>query len=351
MKSTTTDSKTKKTTSENAWTKQSAKSDNKEDITKEPLDTFTARMKAAKKLKEVKEGVATTKSWNSAGEARQMKFKPGQKLIVQEDGSFAFADEDDVNSKDSDAGLQKRNEETSKVLRARSPRNKTTRRRATWPRKEIQSPPPATSPPPPSPSPPPPNAPVVQPAAVQPVAIDPTQTAQMLYQQNIAAMNNQMMNGAAANNNMNNNNNANTNMGNNFRLSSENLDAVAMAKLEHDTANRNALELYDISNQNRDAAELARSEHETAMHWRQEAQKNLRTFRATAAKKAISEENAAQQQEKLQNLNALVSEFKKALVEETALRRKADIEKKIWLAITNKRRLKSPRRHQKHKVV
>ena len=74
----------------------------------------------------------------------------------------------------------------------------------------------------------------------------------MLYQQNIAAMNNQMMNGAAANNNMNNNNNANTNMGNNFRLSSENLDAVAMAKLEHDTANRNALELYDISNQNRD---------------------------------------------------------------------------------------------------
>ena len=326
MKSTTTDSKTKKTTSENAWTKQSAKSDNKEDITKEPLDTFTARMKAAKKLKEVKEGVATTKSWNSAGEARQMKFKPGQKLIVQEDGTFAFADEDDVNSKDSDAGLQKRNEETSKVLRSLSEEQDYSSS-SDVAEKEIQSPPPATSPPPPSPSPPPPNAPVVQPAAVQPVAIDPTQTAQMLYQQNIAAMNNQMMNGAAANNNMNNNNNANTNMGNNFRLSSENLDAVAMAKLEHDTANRNALELYDISNQNRDAAELARSEHETAMHWRQEAQKNLERLEATAAKKAISEENAAQQQEKLQNLNALVSEFKKALVEETALRRKADIEK------------------------
>ena len=326
MTSTTTDSKTKKTTSENAWTKQSAKSDNKEDITKEPLDTFTARMKAAKKLKEVKEGVATTKSWNSAGEARQMKFKPGQKLIVQEDGSFAFADEDDVNSKDSDAGLQKRNEETSKVLRSLSEEQDYSSS-SDVAEKEIQSPPPATSPPPPSPSPPPPNAPVVQPAAVQPVAIDPTQTAQMLYQQNIAAMNNQMMNGAAANNNMNNNNNANANMGNNFRLSSENLDAVAMAKLEHDTANRNALELYDISNQNRDAAELARSEHETAMHWRQEAQKNLERLEATAAKKAISEENAAQQQEKLQNLNALVSEFKKALVEETALRRKADIEK------------------------
>ena len=248
MKSTTTDSKTKKTTSENAWTKQSAKSDNKEDITKEPLDTFTARMKAAKKLKEVKEGVATTKSWNSAGEARQMKFKPGQKLIVQEDGSFAFADEDDVNSKDSDAGLQKRNEETSKVLRSLSEEQDYSSS-SDMAEKEIQSPPPATPPPPPPPSPPPPNAPVVQPAAVQPVAIDPTQTAQMLYQQNIAAMNNQMMNGAAANNNMNNNNNANTNMGNNFRLSSENLDAVAMAKLEHDTANRNALELYDISNQ------------------------------------------------------------------------------------------------------
>ena len=63
------------------------------------------------------------------------------------------------------------------------------------------------------------------------------------------------------------------------------------------------------------------------MHWRQEAQKNLERLEATAAKKAISEENAAQQQEKLQNLNALVSEFKKALVEETSLRRKADIEK------------------------
>ena len=84
------------------------------------MDTFAARMKAAKKLKEVKEGGAATKSWNSAGEAHQMKFKPGQKLIVQEDGTFAFADEDDVNSKDSDAGLQKRNEETSKVLRSLS---------------------------------------------------------------------------------------------------------------------------------------------------------------------------------------------------------------------------------------
>ena len=143
----------------------------------------------------------------------------------------------------------------------------------------------------------------------------------MLYQQNIAAMNNQMMMNAAAagTNNNNNNANSNANVGNNFKLTSENLDAVAMAKLEHDTANRNALELYDISNQNRDAAELARSEHETAMHWRQEAQKNLERLEATAAKKAISEENAAQQQEKLQNLNALVSEFKKALVEETAL--------------------------------
>ena len=256
-----------------------------------------------------------------------MKFKPGQKLIVQEDGSFAFADEDDVNSKDSDAGLQKRNEETSKVLRSLSEDQDSSSSPSSSDvnEKEVQSPPPAISPPPPSPSPPPPNAPVAQPVAVQPAAIDPTQTAQMLYQQNIAAMNNQMMMNAAASNN--NNANANANMGSNFKLTSENLDAVAMAKLEHDTANRNALELYDISNQNRDAAELARSEHETAMHWRQEAQKNLERLEATAAKKAISEENAAQQQEKLQNLNALVSEFKKALVEETALRRKADIEK------------------------
>ena len=276
-----TDEKTKRSSSfENASTKQSSKSNNKDDNT-EPVDTFAARMKAAKKLKEVKEGGAATKSWNSAGEAHQMKFKPGQKLIVQEDGTFAFADEDDVNSKDSDAGLQKRNEETSKVLRSLS---------------EEQ---------------------------------DSSSSSQMLYQQNIAAMNNQMMMNAAAagTNNNNNNANSNANVGNNFKLTSENLDAVAMAKLEHDTANRNALELYDISNQNRDAAELARSEHETAMHWRQEAQKNLERLEATAAKKAISEENAAQQQEKLQNLNALVSEFKKALVEETALRRKADIEK------------------------
>ena len=276
-----TDEKTKKSSSfENASTKQSSKSKNKDDNT-EPVDTFAARMKAAKKLKEVKEGGAATKSWNSAGEAHQMKFKPGQMLIVQEDGTFAFANEDDVNSKDSDAGLQKRNEETSKVLRSLS---------------EEQ---------------------------------DSSSSSQMLYQQNIAAMNNQMMMNAAAagTNNNNNNANSNANVGNNFKLTSENLDAVAMAKLEHDTANRNALELYDISNQNRDAAELARSEHETAMHWRQEAQKNLERLEATAAKKAISEENAAQQQEKLQNLNALVSEFKKALVEETALRRKADIEK------------------------
>ena len=115
-----TDEKTKKSSSfENASTKQSSKSNNKDDNT-EPVDTFAARMKAAKKLKEVKEGVTATKSWNSAGEAHQMKFKPGQKLIVQEDGSFAFADEDDFNSKDSDAGLQKRNEETSKVLRSLS---------------------------------------------------------------------------------------------------------------------------------------------------------------------------------------------------------------------------------------
>lgn len=276
-----TDEKTKKSSSfENASTKQSSKSKNKDDNT-EPVDTFAARMKAAKKLKEVKEGGAATKSWNSAGGAHQMKFKPGQMLIVQEDGTFAFADEDDVNSKDSDAGLQKRNEETSKVLRSLS---------------EEQ---------------------------------DSSSSSQMLYQQNIAAMNNQMMMNAAAagTNNNNNNANSNANVGNNFKLTSENLDAAAMAKLEHDTANRNALELYDISNQNRDAAELARSEHETAMHWRQEAQKNLERLEATAAKKAISEENAAQQQEKLQNLNALVSEFKKALVEETALRRKADIEK------------------------
>jgi len=325
-----TDEKTKKSSSfENASTKQSSKSNNKDDNT-EPVDTFAARMKAAKKLKEVKEGGAATKSWNSAGEAHQMKFKPGQKLIVQEDGTFAFADEDDVNSKDSDAGLQKRNEETSKVLRSLSEeQGSSSSSSSDVTDKEVQSPPPAISPPPPSPSPPPPNAPVAQPAVVQPAAIDPTQTAQMLYQQNIAAMNNQMMMNAAAagTNNNNNNANSNANVGNNFKLTSENLDAVAMAKLEHDTANRNALELYDISNQNRDAAELARSEHETAMHWRQEAQKNLERLEATAAKKAISEENAAQQQEKLQNLNALVSEFKKALVEETALRRKADIEK------------------------
>ena len=324
-----TDEKTKKSSSsENASTKQSSKSNNKDDNT-EPVDTFAARMKAAKKLKEVKEGGAATKSWNSAGEAHQMKFKPGQKLIVQEDGTFAFADEDDVNSKDSDAGLQKRNEETSKVLRSLSEEQDSSSSSSDVTDKEVQSPPPAISPPPPSPSPPPPNAPVAQPAAVQPAVIDPTQTAQMLYQQNIAAMNNQMMMNAvaASTNNNNNNANSNANVGNNFKLTSENLDAVAMAKLEHDTANRNALELYDISNQNRDAAELARSEHETAMHWRQEAQKNLERLEATAAKKAISEENAAQQQEKLQNLNALVSEFKKALVEETALRRKADIEK------------------------
>ena len=325
-----TDEKTKKSSSfENASTKQSSKSNNKDDNT-EPVDTFAARMKAAKKLKEVKEGGTATKSWNSAGEAHQMKFKPGQKLIVQEDGTFAFADEDDVNSKDSDAGLQKRNEETSKVLRSLSEeQGSSSSSSSDVTDKEVQSPPPAISPPPPSPSPPPPNAPVAQPAVVQPAAIDPTQTAQMLYQQNIAAMNNQMMMNAAAagTNNNNNNANSNANVGNNFKLTSENLDAVAMAKLEHDTANRNALELYDISNQNRDAAELARSEHETAMHWRQEAQKNLERLEATAAKKAISEENAAQQQEKLQNLNALVSEFKKALVEETALRRKADIEK------------------------
>ena len=318
----------KGTNSESASTKPFSKFNDINGDDDEPVDTFSARMKAAKKLKEAQESGSATKSWNSAGEEHQMKFKPGQKLIVQEDGSFAFADEDDVNSKDSDAGLQKRNEETSKVLRSLSEDQdslSSSSSSSNVNEKEVQSPPPAISPPPPSPSPPPPNAPVAQPVAVQPAAIDPTQTAQMLYQQNIAAMNNQMMMNAAASNN--NNANANANMGSNFKLTSENLDAVAMAKLEHDTANRNALELYDISNQNRDAAELARSEHETAMHWRQEAQKNLERLEATAAKKAISEENAAQQQEKLQNLNALVSEFKKALVEETALRRKADIEK------------------------
>jgi hypothetical protein len=319
----------KGTNSESASTKPYSKFNDINGDDDEPVDTFSARMKAAKKLKEAKESGSATKSWNSAGEEHQMKFKPGQKLIVQEDGSFAFADEDDINSKDSDTGLQKRNEETSKVLRSLSEDqdslSSSSSSSSNVNEKEVQSPPPAISPPPPSPSPPPPNAPVAQPAVVQPAAIDPTQTAQMLYQQNIAAMNNQMMMNAAASNN--NNANANANMGSSFKLTSENLDAVAMAKLEHDTANRNALELYDISNQNRDAAELARSEHETAMHWRQEAQKNLERLEATAAKKAISEENAAQQQEKLQNLNALVSEFKKALVEETALRRKADIEK------------------------
>jgi hypothetical protein len=297
----------------------------KTDDKKEPEDTFTARIKAAQKLKDVKEGNSKAKSWNTAGEAHQMQFKPGQRLVVKEDGSFGLADEDDFEAKDSDAGLQKRNEENSKVSSALFGGAK-----QTVTKEEAQSPPPPPPPPPP-PHYPPGAPPVVQPAAaaVQPVVVDPNLTAQQMYQQNIAAMNNQIMlnNAAAANSAAAGGSNANIGVGNNFKMTSENLDAVALAKLEHDTANRNALELYDISNQNRDAAELARSEHETAMHWRQEAQKNLERLEATAAKKAISEENAAQQQEKLQNLNALVSEFKKALVEETSLRRKADIEK------------------------
>ena len=57
-----------------------------------------------------------------------MKFKPGQKLIVQEDGTFAFADEDDVNSKDSDAGLQKETRKPRKSC-ARSRRSKVRRHR------------------------------------------------------------------------------------------------------------------------------------------------------------------------------------------------------------------------------
>ena len=127
MKSTTTDSKTKKTTSENAWTKQSAKSDNKEDITKEPLDTFTARMKAAKKLKEVKEGVATTKSWNSAGEARQMKFKPGQSSSFKRMVRLRLRTKTTSIPRILTPVCKKETRKLRKFY-ARSPRNKTTRR-------------------------------------------------------------------------------------------------------------------------------------------------------------------------------------------------------------------------------